>query len=303
MSSVISLKEAARRTGLTTRQIGDKIAEGTLSIERDPVTGEKGIYPYTLRGVNGYQPPEPAPPPRPAPPPPPEPEPWTPSHAEIAALIKLDDRGRAIAIADLVRRHPHLREWLRDNPLPPVYRKPEPPPPPPQAKPEPPPPPPSWQTSWQMNWRQSWDHPPEPVPPKPPEPPRPTPPVVPPPSSEGIASLFAKVLKLSLARLVQAARDRLGLTLSPYARLAGVVVLVGLVSITGLILRALVSAYVGGYHSAPHPAPQVRQPAQRHHAQPIPHYVQHPTVPLPSPHSLPPLRPPGTGRPQLENPR
>jgi hypothetical protein len=174
LSSVISLEEAARRTGLTKRQIGDKVAEGKLRIERDPVTGEKGIYPHTLRGLNGYQPPEPPPPPRPQAPPPPKPEPWLPSHAEMAALIKLDDKGRAIRIAELVRRHPHLAAWFRDNPLPPVFRKQE-PPPRPEVKPPPPPPPPqSWQTSWQgqATWQQYQ------VPPKQPEPPpfKPAPP-------------------------------------------------------------------------------------------------------------------------------
>jgi len=143
LSSVISLEEAARRTGLTRRQIGDMVADpnNKLTIERDPITGDKGIYPHTLRGVNGYQPPEPAPPPKPPPPPPPEPEPWTPGPAELAALVKLDGHARAVAMVNLVRQHPHLRAWFRDNPLPEAFRKP-PPPPPPQAKPDPPPPPP-----------------------------------------------------------------------------------------------------------------------------------------------------------------
>lgn len=304
MASVISLEEAARRTGLTRRQIADKVALQELKIERDPVTGAKGIYPHTLKGLNGYQPPEPAPPPKPAPsPPPPPPEPWTPGPAELAAMIKLDERGRAVAMADLVRKHPHLRAWFRDNPLPPVFRKTE-PPLPPQAKPAPPPPPPIWETSWETTWQQSWELPPrspEPPPPAPPKPPEsPSPPGRPgtqvqPTSSESLGRLLADVVGLMLGRLVERVGRVARRAVWLCACVAGLAVIFGLV----LIVQARISQGQKRIIAERRPLPPIVRPTPHHRVQAIVHHVQHPAVPAPLPNALPALLPPGAGRPQL----
>jgi hypothetical protein len=279
LASVISLDEAARRTGLTKRQIGDRIAKRELTIERDPVTGEKGIYPHTLRGVNGYQPPELAPRPKPPSPPPPEPEPWAPSAAELAALIRLDQTGRDAAMAGLIRQHSDARAYFRDNPLPPVYRPPE-PPPPPEEKPAPPPPPPSWETQWE--------------PPEPPKPPPPTRPVS-----------FQWLLMDVLVNVLLALRNSAGRLLTrarrSYLRLA---------VIGGLLLAGwlwLQSPAPRPWQPAPvivsRPAPQIVRPIKHHHAPPATHHPARPGAPSPSPYPLPSLRSPGSGRPDLQAPR
>ena len=99
MSRVVDLEEASRLTGLTKIELGRRFQERDLKGHNDPTTRKLVFYLEDLRGVNGYQPPEPSPPPKPQPPPPPKPEPWIPSHAEIAAIIKLDDEGRDVAMA------------------------------------------------------------------------------------------------------------------------------------------------------------------------------------------------------------
>ncbi len=285
MSRVISLEEAARRTGLTRRQIGDLIADpnSKVAIERDPVTGEKGVYPHTLRGVNGYQPPKSAPPPRP--PPPPEPEPWTPDAAELAALIKLDDRGRAVAIAELARQHPQARAWFRDNPLPPVFRKQE-PPPPPQAKPPPSRP---RETPWELN-----------------DPPRRQPepayrkPSNPPPRPVGLGWLLIDVLRVILLALRQSASRLLVHAPRSSVRLAVTVALLaaGWLGLERLIHQPRQPTPIIVFR----PPPQIVRPIKHHRALLPVHHAPRPAVPLPPQHPLPALRPPGAGRPDLQTP-
>jgi hypothetical protein len=296
LASVISLDEAGRRTGLTKRQIGDLIADRKLAIERDPVTGEKGIYPHTLRGINGYQPPEPAPRPKPTSPPPPEPEPWAPDAVELAAMIRLDKPGRDAAMADLLRRHPEARAYFQENPLPPVFRKPAPPPPPPLREPQ-------------------WDPPPEPPPRRPepiyrepPPPPKqtPKPPLRPIPDTQPAAPVSLVWLVTDMTGEILLALRKAASRLQAHASqshrrvaVAGVILLAGWLLFPRPTPRPWLPApAVVAFR--PLPSRQTVRPVNRHHALPAVQHTPRPTLPKPPPYSLPSLRPPGADRPNLK---
>jgi len=300
LASVISLEEAARRTGLTKLEIGNRIARRDLTIERDPVTGERGIYPHTLKGINGYQPPEPPPPPRPPSPPPPEPEPWAPSAAELKALVALEQPGRDAAMAELVRRNPAAREYFRDNPLPPVFRRQE---PPPSPQPKPPPPPPSWDMDWEPPpepppWR------PEPIYRKPPDRPEATPQperrAVPDGPPVSLGWLLIDVLKEVLLASRKAVLSALAGARRSYVRLGVIaaVLFAGWLWLHRPVSRPWQPAPVMAFQ----PAPPAGKPIKRHRASSAVHHVAPPVSPAHSLYPLPPLLPPGAGRPDLKKP-
>ena len=156
------MNEAARLTGLDRPAIAARVQDGTLPIEK--IDGQRGIPLEKLRGLNGYQPP---PPEKLAPVAEVFEEPWTLDPVLRRHLVSLDERDRAIRIAALAKQYSGFRDYLRDNPLPPVFRKPQrdpagttrattprppdtPPPPPPRQAPPPPPPDRSAAAGWLM---------------------------------------------------------------------------------------------------------------------------------------------------------
>jgi len=153
---LVSINEAARLTGLSRIEIGRLIQSRRLRLDKG-ADGKSGIEKSRLKGLGIYNPPEPKqatePPPRPTVEPRAKPQAqpypeaalWYPSAAEMKAMIVMESRDRALAISKLVRQHPHLKAYFRENPLPPVFKKaeemsrPTPQPvPPPRQEPEPP---------------------------------------------------------------------------------------------------------------------------------------------------------------------
>lgn len=116
---------------MTPLEIGRLIEKRRLSLD-------KGfIEVSSLRGINGYVPPNAPPdPPHSAKPPESEPPEWELSPLERLALVKLNDQGRAERIAALKRQYPGAQEYFRKYPLPPVFERSPPPPPPPPPEPQ-----------------------------------------------------------------------------------------------------------------------------------------------------------------------
>ena len=119
---LVDLNEAARLTGLSRREIAVLLQTQELQFEKDG--DHKGIRRESLRGRGGYEPP-------------PAPvgqdnvfvdgipdEPWTLEPHLRSHLVSLNEQDRAVRIAVLSQQYAAFRDYLRDNPLPPVFRKP-----------------------------------------------------------------------------------------------------------------------------------------------------------------------------------